>query len=833
MSFRYVWNKYNRDKSYSKKKSSGGSIGTNTPVYAGSSYSFSSSNGKFSLSGGHIVNGLDAGPYFIVGGTSGSTMYYNAGSGYVYATGDGTGNKYWDTWTDPYTFTARTNYSRGSLIGPISAAKSNQYPSNNYSGSYWYVYQGSDTIDPTAVTIPESIRGDSDITIEVSPSKEKKFGGTVSYTYQYKFDGGEWVALGTSSNLTQILHIPYGTQHVTARVQAKDNLGFTSDTWIESSIVAVTNNEPPTAPGSINVSGVVSGGTATITLTEATDPDGTIENYIYERSVDGGDFVQFAKVNSLTQTDTISEEWGTVAYRACAVDNAGAVGPYVTGETETINSGWVLIGGPVSNLGVKSEQFDFKATIGVSGETGITDIAVVAKLDGNQVYDDLVDQNEVVTIPIDTRTFGEGQHELQVIASKEDLLSAAAVYVFTVPSIALPSGGYAMQFEDEYGNPIFPVGSARFILGENGMSVQAEVNMLRNAHRGLTGHLFFMDALLGPTTKEYDRQANVTYAMQHYDPVNGSNPGGLLCINPTFNGTLSTLLSATASKLSFTVPTNTIISLYKYVLDILPDVSPDLTVNFIALAQPRVLSAATNAGNASTDLQDALKQIMAAFSTWNYYAILDPESATTYYVASQAEITDDTPNASNVAYVSSAKPNKWYQGVSMTFFNQDWAPSKESLTLGNTISWAGQNWIVANVDSTECYLTLANIYSQTPFAPGVAIYADSDLANTAMSFQTQQLTVAQLACLKDVTVNDVAAKVFVASKEQMDGGFSYFSSNSSRNLGGNYWTSTPFDSEYAWFIGSDGGVYYSGGAALVSTSNGFRPSVCLDLTLLG
>ena len=70
----------------------------------------------------------------------------------------------------------------------------------------------------------------------------------------------------------------------------------------------VVTNEPPTAPGSINVTNTVAGGQATITLTAATDPDGTIASYRYERQVDGGQWQQFADVNSLTQTDQIGED---------------------------------------------------------------------------------------------------------------------------------------------------------------------------------------------------------------------------------------------------------------------------------------------------------------------------------------------------------------------------------------------------------------------------------------------------------------------------------------------------------------------------------------------
>ena len=71
--------------------------------------------------------------------------------------------------------------------------------------------------------------------------------------------------------------------------------------------------QPPPAP--LTCPACVRGGSATITLTAATDPDGTVASYIFERQVDGGAWEQVAQANSLTQTDPIGEDWGTVAYR--------------------------------------------------------------------------------------------------------------------------------------------------------------------------------------------------------------------------------------------------------------------------------------------------------------------------------------------------------------------------------------------------------------------------------------------------------------------------------------------------------------------------------------
>ena len=145
-------------------------------------------------------------------------------------------------------------------------------------------------------------------------------------------------------------------------------------------------NDPPTAPGSIDVSGVVRGGSATITLTAATDPDGTVASYIFERQVDGGAWEQVAQANSLTQTDPIGEDWGTVAYRACAVGEMGVSGPYVTGETYTINSGWVTIGGPAEDMGSQPRRFDFAFSVSVSGVASVDAITVSVARDGTRIY---------------------------------------------------------------------------------------------------------------------------------------------------------------------------------------------------------------------------------------------------------------------------------------------------------------------------------------------------------------------------------------------------------------------------------------------------------------
>lgn len=148
--------------------------------------------------------------------------------------------------------------------------------------------------------------------------------------------------------------------------------------------------------------------------------------------------------------------------------------------------------------------------------------------------------------------------------------------------------------------------------------------------------------------------------------------------------------------------------------------------------------------------------------------------------------------------------------------NPNW-PDKSQLTLGNNISWAGHNWIVSHVTSTAAYLTLKGLSGESTW------YNLQSACNTFAN----QLNEAQKACLKSITAGNTSGKVFVATYDQMDGGFSYFNSNSRRNVGDVYWTSTEYGSVYAWRVHSDGYLNYR----TKSDSLWFRPSVCIDLTL--
>lgn len=318
--------------------------------------------------------------------------------------------------------------------------------------------------------------GGSQIQISVTPSNTKVYGGNVSYIYQVKLGGGAWQTIQTTTAESINYTVPLGTTTFQARVRAKDNLGFTSTDYTTSSEVTVVNNQPPTAPGSIDVANVVSGQTATITLTAATDPDGTIASYIYERSVDGQAWEQIANVNSLTQTDQVSAEWGTVAYRAKAVDDDGGSGPYVTSTTQVVNSGWVILAGPSPSMGEQSAPFNFQITPSISGESTADQIAVSIMLDGKSIYSDSVAQGVQISVEIDTRTMTTGNHSIAVSATCAEYIPAAAEYTFSVPVVPLADGGRLDQLEAPDGQAVFPVTLARAVLGIENYGIEQKVH---------------------------------------------------------------------------------------------------------------------------------------------------------------------------------------------------------------------------------------------------------------------------------------------------------------------------------------------------------------------
>lgn len=151
--------------------------------------------------------------------------------------------------------------------------------------------------------------------------------------------------------------------------------------------------------------------------------------------------------------------------------------------------------------------------------------------------------------------------------------------------------------------------------------------------------------------------------------------------------------------------------------------------------------------------------------------------------------------------------------------NPNW-PALKDLTLGNIINWADHEWIVCDVIAKEACLALNGASGKSTWY---------NLRSACTNF-ANKLTSEQKACLKSVTTPATSGVVFVATFDQADGGFAYFTSSSRRNIGVEWWLSSEVGSS-----GSSRGSYIQSDGSLSdgtdkSSSLSFRPFVCIDLT---
>ena len=481
MSSRYVWEVYDFEYQMTYMTNEGGEDLRYSDDYFifGETASFSGLTGQYTL-GGDIKTGkassLSLVPNRYVYAASASSENTRSFNGVFWTSSK---SLYWriNSTDGTYVLTndkdTRYYYAeqvKGGFLWYVTSAAFD-YPNDGPSGGYWYDSLMVHAADPSNVAIPQSITGGETIQIVVTENTNSNLHkyGTISYDYQYRLNGGSWQTLTRSTDTTESLEIPAGTTSVQVRVRVRDNLGFISEDWVASETVEVFNNQPPGAPGSITASNVVSGRYATITLTSASDPDGYIANYIYERSIDGGSWQQIATSGALSIQDQVSEDWATVQYRACAVDNNGAQGPYVTGQLYTLNTGYIMIAGPDEDLGTRRGPFGLSVTIGVSGESGssVTDIAVTVTLDGGIIYSGVRDAGEDLTVLIDTRFLKTGSHTIQIVAEKGGAyMPATAAFVFDVPvfNMSLLEGARAGLIQNSLGEGKLPYTLAQLVI---------------------------------------------------------------------------------------------------------------------------------------------------------------------------------------------------------------------------------------------------------------------------------------------------------------------------------------------------------------------------------
>lgn len=272
MSTRYVWDKFsvsnkittdiNNSSSvyvYSNTFPNGGMpeyIRTSLPVYTSLEKVNGVINGvglqyvpiNINVNAGYMQNIPLYGIYYV---KDNNTNYWLAVSTAYYSNATGPSPNFENYVSISLTgYKADVSASVGSKLDTVSSNVNNTYPNNNQSGSYWYVYKGSDSIDPTVISYPSVIKGGDSITLTTTAGTGNVYGGTITYTYEVQLDDGSWISIGSTTSLTKSYTVPKGTTTFVARVKASDNMGFASSTYATGNQVTVINNSAPTISGS-------------------------------------------------------------------------------------------------------------------------------------------------------------------------------------------------------------------------------------------------------------------------------------------------------------------------------------------------------------------------------------------------------------------------------------------------------------------------------------------------------------------------------------------------------------------------------------------------------
>lgn len=284
MSTRYVWGKYTSSVSWGNAPNfatdyliipglyapSGSSISNWNAGYIGSGITFSDgqTNANYSKGTASITN-----PKIITAQTkttiNSATRYYaleKSGNTFIAWAQDGASNGNDDWYIGPVGSSTWGLYcidknsgshsginwreltgGVGDSLGIVSSTSSTAYPTESGGGIFednWYIYKGSDNIDPRSISYPTSgiSTGDS-ITVNITESNSKVYGGTVNYTYQYRLNGGSWTTISTTTATSINFTIPNNATSIQFRANAKDDAGFTSSTYVTGLTITIETSK--------------------------------------------------------------------------------------------------------------------------------------------------------------------------------------------------------------------------------------------------------------------------------------------------------------------------------------------------------------------------------------------------------------------------------------------------------------------------------------------------------------------------------------------------------------------------------------------------------------
>ena len=147
-----------------------------------------------------------------------------------------------------------------------------------------------------------------------------------------------------------------------------------------------------------------------------------------------------------------------------------------------------------------------------------------------------------------------------------------------------------------------------------------------------------------------------------------------------------------------------------------------------------------------------------------------------------------------------------------------------TITVGTRVNqFGGTSWIVVHKTTTRLYLASEHIFTPTIKFGTSTAYLGSTLQSHAREFNDIFSDYEKSWMVANPDNGDLIGPM---SYDQLNGGFSYFNSDSKRICDNAvYWTSSPNGSSNVWRVNADGSLHNYN----PSNTYGFRPFVCLSL----
>lgn len=484
MGTRYVWNRYNLITNYEEQTS------TRSSAYAGSSFYYTDNvtlNGQYYVydKGGNVStpgSGILARLYrYAATEESGkATSVYYATS----TTGFNVGDLYWildgsdlklgafvSGQVISFPFTEKKSspvYSQGTANGKSASTRPNAYSQNGRTGNYWYVYDGSDSIDPVSVSIPSNITYGQPFNVTVSPSTSIQYGGIIYYTYQVSINGGSWTTVSNQSTSTSLSYTTQsGTNYIQFRVVASDSYGYTSSTYVTTQTVYVQN-----PPEYITIPEIIMQGT-NIEINWGTVYN--VSNFILQRQYDSGGWTQIYTGTANSYTDSIGS-WSTVQYQVCGVYSSGN-GPFAqSSQVNIVPASVLVISGQDGDLGTITSNIQYS----IATDTG-NSVQLVRTVNGAMAASLTVENGFSYSIPIMDLPTGTNTIVITATVQNDDTpVTVTRTWTYTKSSVVFPSVASLSQLTQD-GINIYPTTIAeavRAIGGPWGGNLSTALNKL-------------------------------------------------------------------------------------------------------------------------------------------------------------------------------------------------------------------------------------------------------------------------------------------------------------------------------------------------------------------